>query len=311
MKVLFVSSGNHGEISSIILNQANSITEINPEIEIEHFLIKGKGLIGYLRNVLILRKFLNKNSFDLIHAHYSLSGYVASLAGAKCIIVSLMGSDVKSLWYLKYILNFFTKISWKDVIVKSKDMKDSCKIQKAHVIANGVNLHKFRPIDKAEAFKITKWNTDKKHVLFGSDPDRKEKNYKLTKEAFDLLADQNTELHSLIHIPNELIPYYLNAADVVILTSFWEGSPNIVKEAMACNRPVLCTNVGDIIMLIDNIPGCMVTSFEPKEIAEKLKMILAIDQPIKGRERITELELDSDSVARNIISLYIKALASK
>lgn len=310
MNILFVSSGNSKNVvDPIMQNQGDSLAPFGHQVS--HFTIKGKGIIGYLRNVFILRSYLKNKSFDIIHAHYSLSAYVSSFAGASPIVTSLMGSDVKASHSSKYIIKLFAFLSWKAIIVKSKDMRDSSNFSKAYIIPNGVNLDKFKSIDKTIALKITQWNVNKKHVLFASNPARREKNFKLANEAFNLLEDKNIELHTLIDIPNNLIPYYLNAADVVLLTSLWEGSPNIIKEAMACNIPVLGTDVGDIKELIDNVDGCFVTSFEPKDIAEKLKMALVIGKSINGREKITELGLNSDSVATNLISIYKKILSNQ
>ena len=93
MTILFISSGNSGKISPIVKAQADSL--IKKGVAIDFFLIKGKGLTGYLKSIFILRKFIKKNNYDLYHAHYSLSAFVATLAGCKPLVVSLMGSDVK------------------------------------------------------------------------------------------------------------------------------------------------------------------------------------------------------------------------
>ena len=103
MKILFVSSGNsQNGISPIIKNQGESIVKAG--IELEYFLIKGKGIKGYFKSIFTLRKHLKNNTYDIVHVHYSLSAIVASLAGAKPLIVSLMGSDVKSNSWFKWIL---------------------------------------------------------------------------------------------------------------------------------------------------------------------------------------------------------------
>ena len=95
MKVLFVSSGNAKDgISPIVRNQRQSL--INQGIHVDFFTIKGKGFWSYFRHIFILRKYLKTNKFDIIHSHYSYSSYVAALAGARPLVVSLMGSDVLS-----------------------------------------------------------------------------------------------------------------------------------------------------------------------------------------------------------------------
>ena len=98
MKLLFVSSGNSKNgISTIIKNQGVSLK--NQDIELDFFTIEGKGIKGYLKSIPYLKKQLKENKYDIVHAHYSLSAFTASLAGAKPLIVSLMGSDVKSKGY--------------------------------------------------------------------------------------------------------------------------------------------------------------------------------------------------------------------
>jgi len=310
MHILFVSSGNSKSgISPITKNQGESLVSIGHQVS--YFTIQGKGLKGYISNVFILRKYLKNNFFDIIHAHYSLSAFVASLAGAKPLVVSLMGSDVKASSFIKYLIRLYSFFFWETIIVKSKDMKNSSNLTKAHIIPNGVNLDRFKPIEKEASIKITKWNIDKKQILFAANPGRKEKNFQLANEAFKLLSDKNIELQTLINIPNELIPYYLNNADVVLLPSLWEGSPNIIKEAMACNKPLVTTDVGDVKELIENVSGCFIASFDPEDVALKIKLALQFIEEkgrTEGRIHIAKLGLDSKDIAKRITEVYKKIL---
>ena len=103
----------------------------------------------------------------------------------------------------------------------------------------------------------------------------------------------------------------MNASDCVLLTSFSEGSPQFIKEAMACNCPIVTTNIGDVNWVLGNTDGCYLTSFKPEDVAEKI--ILAIEfrethGHTRGRERIIELGLDSETIAGKIISVYNEVL---
>ena len=305
--MLFVSSGNSIDgISPIIKSQGESL--ILQKIQLEFFTIKGKGLWSYFCHIFILHKFIKLNKYDIIHAHYSLSAFVASLAGAKPIVVSLMGSDVKSNIAFKNIIHLFAFIfRWRQIIVKSEEMKNSLCINKVKVIPNGVDTIKFKPINKLNCQEILKWDSSKKHILFAANPNRLEKNFDLVSKAFSILNNPNIELHVLENVPHNEIPTYMNSSDIVILSSQHEGSPNVIKEAMAFNRPIVATNVGDIEWVFGNTEGCYLTSFDPIDVAGKLKLALefsALQSNTTGRERIMKIGLDSETVAKKIIELY-------
>ena len=307
MKVLFVCSGNsESGISPIVKAQGESLKKNG--IEIEYFLIKGKGIVGYLKNIFPLRKYLKNNDFDIIHSHYSLSAYVASMAGASPLVVSLMGSDVQKGILGKGIIKLFNKVYWEMLIVKSKSMKHSIDIKECRIIPNGVNFDLFKPIDKENTKKKVGFNS-RKHVIFVANSERREKNYQLALQGFKLLDDPNVELNVVSDVAYKDIPYCYYAADVLLLTSLWEGSPNVVKEAMACNLPVVSTDVGDVKEVIGNTDGCYITSFEPEDVAEKLKMALEFGKRTDSREQI--YHLDSDLIAKKIIKVYEEVLEKR
>jgi glycosyltransferase involved in cell wall biosynthesis len=301
MKVLFISSGNNKiDISPIIKNQGESLREL--DIDIDYFAIKGRGAKGYFKSIFKIKKHLKNNSYDIVHAHFWLSAMATSLAGAKPLVVSLMGDDVKKKSWYKWIIYIFYLLSWSKIIVKSKDMYSSLGLKSAFIIPNGIDMNKFKSIDKSLAIKKVGWDSNKRHILFTSDPKRIEKNFKLAKKAFESIDDKNVELHYLKDVPNEQVFYYYNASNVVILTSLWEGSPNAIKEAMACNVPIVATDVGDIRDVISNTKGCFVSSFDYQDIASNLKKALAYEGKTTGREDIKHLK--SELIAKRIKEIY-------
>lgn len=307
MRVLFVSSGNTGDVGVLVKNQADSL--IKEGIEIDFYLIKGKGFWGYLRSIKgIRRKFLSGN-YDLIHAHYSLSAFSASLAGRFPLVVSLMGSDAYLSGLMRFFARFFYFASWDITIVKTDRMKELLKMRKAVVLPNGVDTEKFNVISKQVARERIDYNKPNRLIIFVADPSREEKNFALARDAYNLLGLSDVELLPVYNKSNDLIPYYMNAADLLLLTSRWEGSVNVVKEAMACNLPIVSTDVGDVRDNIKDVQNCYVCDSNPHDIALKVKEVINKHGISNGRERIFELKLDTKSVSNRIISLYEICLA--
>jgi len=199
-------------------------------VEIMVYPVVGKGFSGYLKNISKLKRYLLANKVDIIHAHYSYSGYLCAIAGAKPLVVSLMGSDVYEKLYYRFLIRFFNKFYWNACIVKSEQMARISDIKNSQLIPNGVDLKTFSIVPKDVARKDLGLDIKKQYVLFAADPTRKEKNFLLAKGAFDKI-DQTVDLLIVNNKTQEELNLFYNAVDVVLLTSHYEGSPNVIKEA--------------------------------------------------------------------------------
>ncbi len=305
MKVLFVRSANtHDNGGPITNNQALSL--IDEGIDVIFFNIKGKGLKGYFANISKLRKFIKQTKPDIIHAHYGLSGIISFLTFKnKKIVTSLMGSDT-TIKYQIFLNRIFTIFFWNKTIVKSQKMKDQLGLKKTIIVPNGVNINKFEPIAQKKAREFLNWDDAKTIILFAANPEIEVKNFPLTQEAISLL-DFEVEIKYLHNIKNEEAFYYFNAADIVVLSSFSEGSPNVIKEAMSCNCPIVTTKVGDVDWLIGTTEGCFISSGNTIDFAENIKKAIEytkINQKTVGRDRIIELGIDSKSISQKLINIY-------
>ena len=131
------------------------------------------------------------------------------------------------------------------------------------------------------------------------------KNAPLAFKAIELLGADGVELLELKGYTREEISLLMCAADVLLLTSHTEGSPQVIKEAMACGCPIVSVDVGDVKERVDGVEGCYVTqSKDPRELADLLKKALAFEGRTKGRERIISDGLDNAFVARELIGIY-------
>lgn len=312
MKVLFVAGGNNKKVGipPFIKAQGDSIEKMG--VDVFYFPIIGNGLKGYLSNIKKLRKFLNENNIDIIHAHYTLSAWVCVLAMPKTkIILSLMGTDAygdyigknKVRFSSRYLslLTILIQPFVSKIISKSKNIEKYVWLKKKSlIIPNGIDIESFKPA-------TSKKQRDTKKILFLGDKKNVRKNFTLVEQSLKLINANKLELITPYPVPHEKIVDFISEADVLVFPSFMEGSPNVIKEAMACNRPIVATNVGDIEWLFGNEPGHYIADFTPDNFANKIEQALNFvekHEKTNGRERILELGLDSETVAKQIIEIY-------
>jgi teichuronic acid biosynthesis glycosyltransferase TuaC len=278
---------------------------------------------NYFRAVKELNAILAAKKHDIVHAHYGLSGIPACIQRHCPVVVSFCGDDLmgrsdgKGGYTLKGKLTVMTSQivahSADAVIVKSDRMLDELRSASARaktvVIPNGVDFELFHPTDKLAARKDLGLEPFRKYVLFVGSPVKPVKRYDLAEKAVELLRGSfpNVELIALHRKPQAEVPVYMNACDVVILTSDSEGSPNVIKEAMACNAPIVSVDAGDAWQLIGGAEQCYRAEREPGDIASKIKRVLQTTERSDGRRRVRHLELGA--VAARIVAVYENVLA--
>lgn len=305
MKVLFVCSGNKskGKPSILVKNQADSLIEKG--LDVSFTLISQKGTLGYLKAVIPIYKSIKKERVKIVHAHYSLTAFAASLAvllilkDRPKLVVSLMGSDAQMKGWKRKLTNYFSDKLWFETIVKSQQMANDLGLKTFTVIPNGVQIEKF----------INHEITIENKVLFAADPSRESKNFELAKRAVEIAKKTfpSINLEIVFNVEHTEIIKEIKSSACILSTSKWEGSPNIIKEALACNRPIVATNVGDIAWLLENVEGCFVTNFDAEIIAESILKAITFNKEKKytlGLEKIKELELDAQSIANRILKIY-------
>jgi len=302
MKILIVCSFNKKRIHTYIREQVESLNNLG--IETDYYLIRGKGLFGYIRNYFPLVKKIKKFNPTLVHAHYGLSGLLASFQTLVPVITTFHGSDINNL-KVRLLSIIAMKRSVYSIFV-SRQMAYRASAKKDYsIISCGINLNHFKPIDKAIARQKMGYKNEDKIVVFAGSFDDKVKNVRLAQKAIQII-NQNIVLVELKNYTRLEVNFLLNAADVALLTSLSEGSPNFIKEAMACNCPIVTTNVGDVSEITANIDGTFICHFDEKDVASKLTSALELKRRTNGRENILRLEMGM--TARKILDIYERIL---
>ena len=165
---------------------------------------------------------------------------------------------------------------------------------KVRIIPCGIDLERFTPLDRQACLNRLGWAADRFHVLFPSNAGNPVKRPALAGAA---VAAANrlgipAEIHYLRGVSNAEVPLWINASDVLLLTSLHEGSPTIVKEALACHLPVVSVNVGDVEEQIRGVEGCHLASADPDALAARLLAVHARARRLSPAAKIQELSLE-------------------
>jgi len=304
MKILIVCSGNAENFEfklhrAFIYEQIEAIKQ-NFKIEYDTFFITGKGVFGYLKNLPKLQNKIKSYVPEIIHAHYGLSGLFACLQRIVPVVITFHGSDAY-IPKVKILSRIAAGLSRFNIYVSNKIQNRIKGKINYSIIPCGINLDIFYPVDMKIAREKLNMESGKKYILFASSFTNSVKNSPLAFSALGMLQ-MNAELIELKNRSREEVNLLLNACNLLLLTSKTEGSPQIIKEAMACNCPIAATDVGDIDDVMGRTEGCYLTSFEAKDIADKIKLAIKFDKRTNGREQIEHL--DNNIIVKKIFDIY-------
>jgi glycosyltransferase involved in cell wall biosynthesis len=286
------------------------------------------GRAAYLSDVPRLRGVLAHDHHDVIHAQHTYSMYQLRLARMtdrrRTPIVftihegeSLMPSGLRDgdADFLKRLVYFKKPKLWalnmaRHVVSVNEHIPRALSYRRPYsVIAAGVDLELFKPGDRDECRRRIGLSTDKPVLFFPAEPSIKIKGFDLVQESLTHLPFEVTMLTGG-RIPHEEMPYYMNAADLVIQKSSFEASPMVVKEAMAVGVPMVSTDVGDIRTIFGETPGYYLCGDKPADVAAKIKQALGFKGRTRGRERILELGLSLEQVATEYLKIYGNVVSS-
>ena len=309
MRVLIVASYNTNRFAPFILEQANVLR--NKGCEVDFFGLRGKGLLGYLKNLTALKERVKQVRPDVIHAHYGLSGLLANLQRKVPVITTYHGSDINYRWLLPFSLLSMKLSAW-NIFVSDAIMKIAKARKKSSVVPCGIDLDPLQLTDKVIARDRMRLDADKPYILFSGAFDCEEKNPSLAKKVVEQTGIPEIELIELKGYSREEVTLLFCGVDALLMTSFSEGSPQVIKEAMACGCPIVSVDVGDVKERISNLDGCYVTSsYDPTVLAGYLIEASKFIGKTQGRDRIINEKLDNDSIIDTIIDIYGRILSNR
>ena len=337
MKILVIASDKGGKFVPFIEEQIVALQQAG--VEVIRYGVTGKGITGYLLELPALCRFISAERPDLIHAHYGLCGLLANLQRRVPVVTTYHGSDINKPSILRFskiamrlsAYNIF--VSQRNVALAFRLSLFASRLKKRYTLLPcGVNIPE--PWSELQTqwvgqLTLNQWvqeklHADAKNVLFAGAFDNAVKDPEL---AFATIQASNTaigngkwamESNSQSPIANrpikliELKGYNRNQVnalmyncDALLMTSKTEGSPQVIKETMACGCPIVSVDVGDVAERTSGVEGCyIVRTREPKDIAEALLKAIAFDGKTNGRDCILEMGLSNEQVAQRLIAIY-------
>jgi teichuronic acid biosynthesis glycosyltransferase TuaC len=265
-----------------------------------------------------VRRRLNAGSYDLVHAQFGQSGLTA-LPKRIPLVVTFRGDDLEGIfgengryipagWLLRCISRVVARQADAAIVVSEHMKRYLPGSVAAHVLPTGIDLELFRPGPRAEARRRLGLAEEQRLILFVDNPALARKRFALAQRAVDIVNRSiPTRLIVGWELPRPDIAALMSACDVLVCTSMQEGSPNAVKEALACNLPVVSVRVGDVPVRLRGISGCELCPDDHAEsIAAALERVLRRGCRIDGRSAMKHL--DERLLTQRLIDIYRSVL---
>lgn len=300
MKVLIVCSHRYyapytDYVAPFIYEQMQGLKTHGCEFHI--CFVRGGGSKSYLRAWRDIRKAIKEYQPNLIHAHYGLCGVIANIQRQVPVICTYHGSDINET-NVRRLSMIAVRLSRYNIFVSQKLRDIAGNPTNSMVIPCAVDVNHFRPMDKQVCRKQLGLDAKKMYILFSKEFADEVKNYPLAKSAVEGLNCE-AELLEFYGYTREQVPLLYNAVDCGLLTSFTEGSPQFVKEAIACGCPIVSTDVGDAKEVIDGVENSYICSYEVENVIHKLQKAIA-------NGHLRETHLDQKYIHGNIVKQLLE-----
>jgi glycosyltransferase involved in cell wall biosynthesis len=317
-KILIIAADKGGKFTPFVEEQAASLMAKGANvIRYPH---NAHGMLNYLKEIWCMRKTIIQEHPDVIHAHFGLTGLAATVAviGLRIpVVITYHGCDINDTKIRPFSQLAMRLADW-SIFVSHRQMINAygseCRAQKYNnwcILPCGVNVDTFCHSKINEQWFEQNFQP-KKYVLFAGSFESAVKNSSLAKQAIEVYncnhPDAPLELLELRGYTRDEVVTLMYKCDTLLLTSIREGSPQVIKEAMACGCPIVSVDVGDVGERLTGLDGCYVaTSRTPEDLANLLEQSVSFGRT-KGREQLLDAGLDNAQIAEKLMSIYTKII---
>jgi glycosyltransferase involved in cell wall biosynthesis len=293
---------------TFVREQEESLRWIGVSVDV--FAFDGSGSrSAYLTAVTELRRRLAAGSYDLVHAHYGLTGAVAMMAHPGMpIVTTFHGSDTGYVPWQGYVSRVVARRT--EPIFVSRHGAHAVGLPRARVIPAGVDLSVFRLRERGAVRARLGWMPDERVAVFPGARSNLRKDFGLFSEAIGQAerAVGPIRIQPLEGLDRAGVSEVLAAADVTLMTSRYEGSPVTVKESLAVGTPVVSVDVGDTAELLGALPACRLCARDPRALAAGVVAALAEGRGVEAELRRRAEEYGLDRVAQRLADVYASVL---
>ena len=304
IKVLIVASDKGGKFAPFIEEQIAALEEYG--VVIVRYPVTRKGIIGYLREVPSLRSIIKRERPNVVHAHFGLSGLLANLQRMIPVVTTYHGSDINNPSTLRFS-KMAIWLSKHNIFVSKRNINIAQPKKNYSLLPCGVNLQVLQD-NHPKTERVEKMLKEEKiNVLFAGAFDNEVKDPELAKQTIEILSHDidGVQLIELKGYTREEVAMLMHSCHALLMTSKTEGSPQVIKEAMACGCPIVSVDVGDVAERIEGVDGCSVAkSREPAAIADALKHAILHEGRTIGRKKIIEMGLGNEQVVIQLVDIY-------
>lgn len=323
LSVLFVSSGwpseERPEESIFVARQADALRALGARVDVVHYVGQMRPS-NYLRARREATRRLASARYDLIHAHFGQSALAIPRSDLPLVhtfygsdLIGVVGDDGRYTQrgrVLRLVSRWGSKRAAAVVVLSKRLGRELPADVPFSVLPLGVDLDVFRPGDKLDARRRAGMDPQRRYVLFAGRPSQPVKRLDLARRAIDLLPQPGAELVVLEGKPRSDVATAMVACDALVVTSKHESGPLIVKEALACDLPVVSVDVGDVREWIESLPGCVLCPDDhPETISRAVDGVLRAPAPFRGRHAVEHL---AESVlVHRLLEIYRSVLPSR
>ncbi len=295
----------HEGYGAFVMHQVEQLRALGHDVEVINF-PSYRSKLEYLKAAVEVFRRTRRERFSVVHAHYGVTGLATLFRNSVPLVVTVHGSDALVGSLEPFITKAVCRMADATIVVSSEISRRI----PGETIPCGVDLSVFQQKPKVQARQRLNLAAERKYVLFPFNPARTVKRFDLVSAVVQELSDEgmDIELLTISKVHFREMPWYYSAADVMLLCSDSEGSPTSIKEALACNLPVVCTDVGDVREITQGVAGVQIAEQTVEALKAAVKQVLHPPEGFVFHGRSAMDRYSQEKTVNEIVRVYRRVI---